>query len=139
MLPKFSALIVSFIGLTISTLAQKVIIDEYGIVLINVKSPCQDSLTEYTRDRRQVNVLLNDCMGRMYVKVYKNKKLLEEGSYTNSLDTLKGYTYKKTIGSGQKEMVVEKYFQPLRDGTWFFYNQKGVARKVNYIKGIEAE
>lgn len=139
MLAKILTLIVSFIGLTCSTVAQKVIIDEYGIVLTKLKAPCQDSLTEYTRDGKKVTILLNDCMGRMYVRIYKNKKLLEEGSYTNSLDTLKGYTYKKTIGSGQKEIVVEKYFQPLRDGTWLFYNQKGIVRKVNYTKGTETE
>jgi antitoxin component YwqK of YwqJK toxin-antitoxin module len=119
--------------------AQRIIIEDYNIVLANIKSPCQSNIIEHTRDGKKITIQLLDCMGKMNLKVYRNNKILEEGSYINSLDTLKGYVYKKTLGSFEKEIVVERYFQPLRDGTWRFYNSKGILyKKVNYIRGVEA-
>jgi antitoxin component YwqK of YwqJK toxin-antitoxin module len=140
MLFKKSILFFVFIFCFISlTRAQKILIDDYKIILNNVKPFCNDSLTKYVGNDRKVVVHLSDCMGKMYVKVYKNNKILEEGNYVNSLDTLKGYTYKNTLG-GEKEIVVEKYFQPLRNGVWVFYKHKGnILRKVNYKNGVRIQ
>lgn len=120
--------------------SQKISIEEYKIILNNVKPPCHDTLTEFTRDNKKIVIHLLDCMGQMDIKVYKGGKLIEEGCYVKSLDTLKRYVYKNALGGGGKEITVGQYFQPLRNGVWIFYNQKGqVLKRVTYLNGIQVE
>lgn len=131
-------LLVLFFFCSSFLLGQKIVIQEYKLVLTNIKS-CQDSnIVQYTRDQKKVSIQLLDCMGRMNVKVYKGGQLIEKGEYISSLDTLKTYVVKNFIGSDNKKIVVEEYFQPLRHGKWDFYSSKGsLLRTVMYEYGIE--
>lgn len=96
-------------------------LDEYLITLDPVK--CNDTI-EVKKNGKLFKIYIKDCRGEMYCEVYQKGLLIEKGGYINSLDTLKRYSLHVCRGDceNQREIVVFKYFQPLRDGDWFFYD-----------------
>lgn len=68
-------------------------------------------------------IYLQDFRGNMFMKVIKNKKVFCSGKYVNSLDTLKHYV-EVYDDAGVAKIKVEKYFQPLKDSVWSFYDYK---------------
>ncbi len=109
---------------------------EYGLYVSPTK--CMDTITEELRDNRTIKIYLYDCKGEMRVEIYSGNKIVEKGTYINSLDTLKGYSLEKDLRTGDKKITVESYFEPLRNGEWVFSDTK---KRINIIKhydrGIE--
>jgi hypothetical protein len=115
-------------------------IKEYGIFFTAIK--CQDELKiPLQKDNQYALINLFDCKGAMHIDIFNGKNKIESGSYINSIDTLKEYVTKTNIGINTKsEIIVKRYFQPIRDGEWFYYNKLGhVYKKENYVKGIIKE
>jgi hypothetical protein len=84
-------------------------------------------------------VYLLDCRGKCSFFVYDKKGNIKlKGYYENSVDTLKKYHNAKdvlnsTINKQYTVVRVLRYFSPLRENTWIFYdkNQK-VVKAITY-------
>jgi len=135
---KFISTIIFLIFYCIPTnlCSQVIHLKEYKIYFTPNK--CKDTIYEDLKENRQLKIYLHDCKGEMDVEVYFLKKIIEKGSYINSLDTLKSYATTKMLGSKEKKIVVESYFEPLRNGQWILYDskRKKVIKKV-YKQGLE--
>jgi hypothetical protein len=100
---------------------------------------CKNVYNKKINDSSYININLYSCKGNMYVKLYVDSILVEEGKYINSLDLLKKYNNR--VGFSRKynkpiaQIFVSSYYQPLRDSIWTFYKEDSVIRKV-YRKGI---
>jgi hypothetical protein len=89
---------------------------------------------ELSNGQGVLKVNLVDCKGKLIFKHYNSSgKLVVEGAYASSLDTLKRYTTGKSAIDGSRRISVYSYFQPLPDGVWKYSGNK----KVVYNKGIK--
>lgn len=71
----------------------------------------------------------------------KNKMLIEKGSYSESLDTLKRYSYRiNPVYPYEAKILIERYFEPLKNGIWLYYDEKGnlVLTEI-WVNGIRQE
>lgn len=116
-------------------------LEEYGYTLI-VDKKCKGIFLVTLSENRTIKINLFNCRGKMNVKCYGNTgKLLEVGSYIGSLDLLKKYVENITFsqrhpGHRKISIGIYKYYQPLRDGRWHFYNDDKLFMIKNYEKGI---
>lgn len=100
---------------------------------------CKNIYNKKIDDSTYININLFSCKGNMYVRLYVDSVLVEEGKYINSLDLLKKYNYR--VGFSRKynksitEVFVSSYYQPLRDSIWNFYKKDSIIKKI-YKKGI---
>lgn len=77
-----------------------------------------------------------DCMGAADIKYYtKDNKIISEGSYINSLDTLVRYEDAVNEFGDLQAIYVEHYFKPLKNGEWKYYDENV---KLSYIKTFDA-
>ena len=84
-----------------------------------------------------MSIDLFECKGRMNFKVFNSKKkMIVQGSYINSLDTLKKYSTSRSAINGNKRIKVLSYFQPLPDGVWKYYSEGKQTKIVHYIRGV---
>jgi len=87
-------------------------------------------------------IVFKNAKGECYFESYKNNRIYEKGSYINSLDTLKQYTSSRGTTTVLDEKRIGKrifrYFEPLRNGEWFLFADKGWIRK-RYINGVEVK
>ena len=98
---------------------------------------CNDSITHYLKDSSFLNLKLANCKGKMSIKQYdRNGNLLLAGQYVASLDTLKEYVDVFNLVGEITAIKVYKYFQPLRDGIWVFYEMNEIKKKEKYKRGI---
>lgn len=112
-------------------------ISEYGYVFTPQKELCLDTLVKITEDGKELKITLFDCRGKMHLQCFKNKVKVEEGDYVNSLDLLKKYINRIDGIKGGQAIRVYEFYQPLRSGTWFFYDKRGkLLRKENYKQGV---
>ena len=110
---------------------------EYNYTFIP-QGRCSDTLVGNIEGSKFIKIFLFDCKGKMNVECFnKDSILLEKGSYINSLDLLKSYYYASDASRSKTTVKIISYYQPLRDGIWYFYDEKGklVLNKM-YEKGI---
>ena len=76
----------------------------------------------------------------MFLECYDSRDsvLLEKGNYIASLDLLKSYSNGLDIATGRISIEVIKYYQPLKDGIWYYFNNESVIKKI-YKRGILQE
>lgn len=82
-------------------------------------------------------IYLIDYRGSMYFKLSKKNKIISEGKYLNSLDTLKHYVESYSPIDGVATLEVSKYFSPIKDSTWLIFDLKTKKSiKQNFVRGI---
>lgn len=82
---------------------------------------------------------LETCKGLMNIEIYNEDSILiNRGSFIESLDTLSHYVSVFTVDFvDTEEIVVTPYFQPLKNGIWYFYDEKGnFFSKKMYQSGV---
>ena len=110
---------------------------EYDYSFTPQQTGCLDTFTKKVEDGRELKIVLFDCRGRMHLECFKNNKKIEEGDYINSLDILRKYITRVDGINGIQNIKVKEYYQPLRSGTWFFYDLKGkLLHKKIYKDGV---
>ena len=99
---------------------------EYNYTFIP-QAKCRDTLYGNIDHNNFLKIYLNNCKGNCDVECYnKDSVIVEKGSYINSLDLLKSYYYALDASQTSKtEIKVISYYQPLRNGVWYFYNDSG--------------
>lgn len=115
--------------------AYPIYIKEYDLYLYPDKG-CQISYEIKKNDSVLIKIDLKSCKGELNLKLYNHSILIEEGNYVSSLALLSKYKIGR-VSSRKKmhdEMIVEKFYQPLRHGIWRFY--KGIITKEIYKVGI---
>lgn len=111
--------------------------DEYDYSFTPQQETWPDTIIKKIEDGRELKIVLFDCKGKMHLECFKNKKKIEEGDYVNSLDLLKKYINTVDGTNGIQNVKVYEYYQPLRSGTWFFYDLKGkLFYKKIYKSGV---
>lgn len=96
-----------------------------------LKFPFQDNNATY------IIVMLGD-KGHSFFEARDSLGLLTAcGIYAPSLDTLAKYVTWLNIIDYSEKIEVHKYFQPLRDGEWTFYDEKRKKKIILYENGIE--
>lgn len=133
--------IITLTGLFICTLVFTassqidIYLKEYKTYITPTK--CKDSIVQYIKDSSFVKINLLNCEGKMNIKEFdRNGTLLVIGQYRTSLDTLKEYVDVFNIFGDITAIKVNKYFQPLRDGIWTFYENGIIKRKERYRQGL---
>lgn len=110
---------------------------EYNYSFTPQKEGCVDTLSKKLEDGRELKIFLFDCKGKMHIECYKNKNKIEEGDYISSLDLLKKYITTVNGISGGEKIGVYEFYEPLRSGSWIFYDNKGkLLFKKIYKEGI---
>ena len=113
-------------------------INEYDYSFTPQKNDCIDTLVKMTNDGRELKIILFDCKGKMHLECFKNRKKIEEGDYSNSLDLLKKYINTIDGITGVQRVKVYEFYQPLRLGVWSFYDGNGkLLRKEVYKEGVK--
>ncbi len=88
----------------------------------------------------RLKIDMQSCMGKMTVQEFDSSgKLVAEGYYAPSLDTLKKYPIGKSAINGARKVSVLSYFEPLPDGVWRFYNGNSIIKTIQYSLGIEKQ
>ncbi|MBW7943714.1 MAG: hypothetical protein H3C64_15360 [Candidatus Kuenenia stuttgartiensis] len=111
-------------------------VEEYDLTLI--PKSCRDSI--FKKDEQNnlfFKIFLKDCKGAMKLECYNlsDSTLKEKGEYTSSLALLSSYISSVNGTTGETKILVSKYYQPLRDGIWEFYDSAGIKSKI-YKRGI---
>ncbi len=111
-------------------------IADYGYTFI----PQQVNATIWGRldDTRLLKIYVKSYRGEMHIKCFsKDSVLIEQGNYINSLELLVSYKYVIDGTTLKQRISVVKYYQPLRNGVWDFYNSSGIIfLKKKYDAGI---
>ena len=81
-----------------------------------------------------IKIFLYDCKGNMVINFFHSDSILYcSGNYKNSLDTLSHYVYDIDPLTGCAIPSVYKYFKPIKDDLWFYFNKKGkIISKLKY-------
>lgn len=109
---------------------------EFDITL--VPENCKDSILKIDQfNNRFFKIQLKDCKGALSLQCFNltDSVLQQEGSYISSLELLSSYTHSVNATTGKTEVVVSKYYQPLKDGIWHYYDSSGIKIET-YDKGI---
>lgn len=109
-------------------------IPEYQISILKI-SKLNDTINYKRSNVEYYKLVFFDFKGKAYFERYKFGKLLEKGWFTNSLDTLKKYITLRSAIDSRSSIKVQKYYQPLKDGTWIIY-ERGSAKSETYNAGI---
>ena len=130
------SLIASFIISAVERGQHRIKVKEYDLTLI--PESCKDSILEKDElNNRFFKIFLKDCKGAMRLECYNlaDSTLKEKGEYISSLALLSSYTHSVNGTTGEARIVVSKYYQPLRDGVWRYYDSSEI-RTETYKKGI---
>jgi hypothetical protein len=111
---------------------------EYNYTFIPQRQQCRDTFFAKIEGNRFLKIYLFSCKGSMNLECYnKDSVIIEKGPYESSLDLLKSYYYANDVTEHRAKIKVASYYQPLRNGTWYFYNEKGnLTLQKNYKDGI---
>jgi len=107
-----------------------------------LNSSCTDTVKETISENSYYMCYLKDCMGAMKFEAFTNGILVIEGNYVNSIDTFKRCVVVDDGHNPNQPMIVkaEEYLQPLKDGTWKYYDKKGkLIKEETWDKGILIE
>lgn len=94
-----------------------------------------DSVPEYVfdTDTAIISYYITDTMGAGTVEIYSlDSVLIAKGSYINSLGVLREYAIDYNIETGECKTTILDYYRPLKDGVWYYYNNKGLLIKKEY-------
>lgn len=101
---------------------------------------CDDTLRYFTSDSSLILVKLDNCEGASSFVVFNKKKEIKfSGYYAKSLDTLKQYVGVYDYKGDVLRIEVLKYFEPLKDGNWFYYENGKLIRREKYKSGIKLQ
>jgi hypothetical protein len=97
-----------------------------------------DSLKITSNDSSIYLINILNCKGKLSFSKYTRDLVLElKGNYAEALDTLKNYANVFDLEGFPIRYYVFKYFQPLRDGKWIYYNPDGsIKKQEEYFKGL---
>jgi hypothetical protein len=113
-------------------------VDEYKITI--VPDSCKQTITEVDKkNNRYFKLYLKNCKGAMLLECYnlRDSTLKEKGTYMASLDLLKSYVNVYNLTKHTTQIVVAKYYQPLRDGSWNYYDSVGnIIKNEVYKQGV---
>ncbi len=113
-----------------------IFIDEFGAYELFQKS--DSSYIEYIDSLIYIKIYLHSCLGDMDFKVFENNSILVEGTYIYSGDTLENYFNIIDPNTLEEKVKKEKYFSPLKNGIWKYYNSKGaIIREEKWEKGTK--
>ncbi|HET9825989.1 MAG TPA: hypothetical protein VFP87_11675, partial [Chitinophagaceae bacterium] len=81
-----------------------------------------------------------NSLGHLSFMIFDNMhRLTVKGQYSESIALLSEYVATRKL-NGKGEIKVRKFYQPLRDGLWYYYDESGKAYlKQKYLKGILIE
>ena len=123
-------------------LLTRIYLEEYDYTF-RLDGKCIATLSDEISNDRKLKINIFNCKGQLDLECYiKDTILIEKGSYINSLTLLKKYTYfhrfvpKPFPGHNEYTIGVYSYYQPLRNGVWYFYQSKKLYMKKEYNKGI---
>ncbi len=112
-------------------------IPEFKIYLRWLKN--NDTIVK-TEANKKFRLHFFSCQGDMYLQqLDSNGNILMEGPFCKSLDTLREYGIALNPYDPYEDgkMEVEKYFEPLKSGTWLYYNEKHEIYKTElWYQGI---
>ncbi len=109
---------------------------EFDIYLTPQK--CTDTLKYFFGDSSYILIKLHDCEGASSFVIYNNKKdIKSSGFYSKSLDTLKKYVSVYDYSGNLVRIEVLKYFEPLKESDWYYYENKKLIRKEKYKLGVK--
>jgi hypothetical protein len=118
---------------------RRIIIKEYpGGTVLPTKSRNEILFAELF-DGRYIKTKIYDYRGKMYLWCYsKDSVLLEKGGYINSLALLRTQAVGWGLAGTKNQVIVIEYYEPLRNGKWFFYDSTGQLNdSCFYSKGIK--
>ena len=115
----------------------EIYLKEFGVYFLPDSCQCKMEVETYGEARGKLLIDLLSCKGKMNVRQVDSKgKLVAEAIYEESLDTLKRYSVGRSAVIDTSTLSVMKYFQPLPDGIWKFFNN-GKVDTVVYKGGLE--
>jgi hypothetical protein len=99
---------------------------------------CTDTLKYFFNDSSYILIKLYDCDGVSSFVVYNNKRDIKvSGFYAKSLDTLKTYVPVYDFNGDVLRIEVLKYFEPLKEGNWYYYENRKLVRREKYKLGVK--
>ncbi|MBL4898742.1 MAG: hypothetical protein JKX76_03725 [Colwellia sp.] len=119
----------------------KIKIEEWPVPLRNIQLS-QDTISNKFKQEWGILIIkLIDCRGAMIIEKYEEKgNIISRGSYKNGLDTLKRQVLVDVYDTAELKIIVEKYFEPLKDGIWEYFKESGeLDKKVSYSNGIRVD
>lgn len=92
-------------------------------------------------DGRYIKARIYDYRGKMYLWCFsKDSVLQEKGAYINSLGLLRKQIVTWGAAGAKSRVVISEYYEPLRNGKWFFYDSTGKLKdSCYYSKGIKLD
>jgi hypothetical protein len=93
-----------------------------------------DTLIYKSNSKETFKFVFFDTRGKSYCERYMDGKLYQKGNYENSLDTLSRYISRRGLDGKHSPIIVQKYFQPLRNGQWITYKGKKIIEE-RYLMG----
>jgi hypothetical protein len=90
-------------------------------------------------DKRYLVISFKSYRGASDFSVFGKKTKPElTGHYLDALDTFKSYITAVNPFTLESRLDIIKYFQPIKNGEWIYYNKKGkIIKKTEYTKGVE--
>jgi hypothetical protein len=87
-----------------------------------------------------IKVFKLNQLGRLHFIILNNLgHIRKKGQYIESLALLSEYDFVRRF-TGNLEIIVRKFYKPLRDGEWLYYDELGeIYLKEKYIRGILIE
>jgi len=109
---------------------------KYGVEIWNPK--INDTLFYNKSSKEDFRFVFASTKGQCYCEKYVFKKLFEKGYFENSLDTLKRYVSGRFSSGRSTQIIVQRYFEPLKNGNWIKYiNGKEIHER--YRSGIKLD
>jgi hypothetical protein len=96
-----------------------------------------DTITIALKHGDKIHLIIKNNKGTgSFNLVNKANKILVKGEYSDALDTFKTYGYRINGATLYQKIKVVPYFEPVADGEWIYYSEKGLVKKrEKYIKG----
>ena len=106
------------------------------------ESVCSDKLLDTIKVNLHfgnADIVVHNLLGKSIIrKYYNNHKFEFEGQYIEALGPLAKYVeFADPLGEAVNFISIQKYYQPLPDGIWKYYNKEGeVIKEITYKVGI---
>jgi hypothetical protein len=108
-------------------------IREFGVEIREIEK-LGDTLFYNKSGKEDFKFVFHDTKGQCSFERFINGKLYQKGHYVNSLDTLKRYVSSRNTHGKSSAILVQKYFEPLKNGEWI-ETVKGRIKRKNYEMG----
>lgn len=95
-----------------------IFLKEFNVTFLPDSCVCKMEV-ELLEKKGKLKVDLLTCDGKLNFKeIDSSGRVITEGSYTASLDTLKKYSTGKSVINDSLTIAIEKYFQPIATSNW---------------------